>query len=89
MLTKKQFSIVKRHQSSNLYYLYQCYDRPSWYKQCAYDNCKAKCSKLNGYDFKIIGYNSQMFSIGFYYVKDGKKTFHYETNRTSLDFIVE
>jgi len=88
-MTKKQNQIVARHSASNLYYLHQCYDNPSWAKECAYERCKNKCAQASGYDFKIIGYNCMMFSVGFYYVKDGKKMFHYETNHNALDFIVE
>jgi hypothetical protein len=88
-MTKYQTQLLQKHSSSSTHYLHECYDKCSSAKMRAYDDCKARCSAMNGYDFKIITSNRNMFSIGYYYNQDGKTMFHYETNKTILDFIVE
>ena len=85
-LNKRQQSILEAYNRSDLYYLHECYERPSWFKMRAYEDCKKTCADMNGWGFTIISYNTCMFSIGFKYVKDGFVWLHYETNRTTLDF---
>lgn len=84
-----QKAILQRYEYSDNYNLWQCYERPSYYKVRAYEYCKSLCAQMNGWGFKIIGYNTSMFSIGFKYKKDDKTMFHYETNRTTLDFEID
>lgn len=85
-LTKKQEALLERYNDSNLTTLHECYGSWSWAKEHAYNDCVARMEALNGYGFKIISYNTSVFTIGFRYQKDGKEFFHYETDRTILDF---
>ena len=88
-MNKKYQGLLDSHERSHKYDLWDCYGHFSYWKARAYDNCKQLCEKLNGYDFKIIGYNTCMFSIGFYYRKGNQLMFHYESNKTILDFEVK
>lgn len=84
-----QKAILFNYENSYLYDIWQCYERPSYRKVRAYEYCKNLCAEMNGWGFTIISYNTCMFSIGFKYKKDGKTMFHYETNKTTLDFAIE
>lgn len=85
-MTKKQEAILRAYNYSHKTTLHECYGSWSWAKEHAYNYCKRLCEEMNGYGFKIIGYNTCMFSVGFIYYKGDKKMFHYETNATTLDF---
>ena len=47
--------------------LYEAYKNPSVYKWRAYHRCLQLCSDLNGYNFRISGYNCMSFSVTFAY----------------------
>jgi len=85
-MNKRQQSILDAYNNSDLRTLHECYGSWSWAKEYAYEDCKRTCANMNGYDFRIISYNTCMFSIGFRYKKDGKEYLHYETNVSVLDF---
>ena len=87
-LSKRYEAILRAYQNSNLTCLHECYGSWSWAKEHAYNYCKGLCDRMNGYDFKIVSYNTNMFSIAFLYQSDGKTMLHYETNKTTLDFDV-
>lgn len=87
-MNKRQLNIIQAHERSALFDLYDCYEKPSARKYYAFNRCKEYCANLNGFNFKIIGFNSCMFSIGFYYRKNGALFFHYETHANALDFKV-
>lgn len=88
-MTKKQLQILDQHKKSNKITLLDVYKKPSSDKQYAYKECRKIFDELNGKDFKIISKNIYVFSIGFYYNKCGKLYFHYETDKTILDFEVK
>lgn len=88
-MTKRQRGILNRYINSHLYELRQCYNSWSDAKEYALWKCKYHCEQANGYNFKIISYNSQMFSIGYCYKIDEVPYFHYETNRTSEDWRID
>ena len=47
--------------------LYDCYKRPSYNKERAWDYCKRLCDAYNGYSLKIVGFMSCAFSVTFRY----------------------
>lgn len=55
--------------------LEDAYNAPSEFKQYAWARCIAICEANNGYNLRIIGHNSQTFSAGFVYFKDGRCIF--------------
>lgn len=67
-MTKNQIkSILERHNQSNNYSLQDCYSNYSVYKARAMTHCYKLFNEKNGYDLKIIGYNCNTFSVGFYF----------------------
>lgn len=88
-MAKKQLQILEQHKKSDKITLLDAYKKPSLDKQHAYKECKKIFNELNGKDFKIISKNIYVFSIGFYYDKNDKLYFHYETDKTVLDFEVK
>lgn len=59
---KNQF---ERYSKSTTYNLQDCYTNFSHRKNMAMKYCIDLMEKYNGYGLKIIGYNSQCFSVGF------------------------
>lgn len=55
----------KQYLKSNYYELYQCYNNYSYFKEKAIEYCKELQYKYNGFNLKIIGFNSMTFSVGF------------------------
>ena len=63
---KTALSVIPRFNESVLTRtLLDCYKTCSRVKQNAYYDCKHLQYELQGYDFRIIGYNSMTFSCGF------------------------
>ena len=88
-MTKKELSILKSHHRSCLTDLAQCYKNFSQLKWQAYCYERDTQYVLNGFNFRIIGYNSMMFSVGFYFYMNEELYFHYATNKTTKDFLVD
>ena len=88
-MTKKQQEILRKHLLSNRYTLSDAYKKPSKDKIEAYNDCRKTFEEKNGYKFKIIARNMYVFSIGYFYNVDLKTYFHYETDRTILEFEVK
>lgn len=67
--------------NSKNYTLYHAYQNPSYSKERAYDYCLEKFRLYNGEDFKIIGSNSFVFTVGFVFtdVQTDEKMFFYIT----------
>lgn len=59
--------------NSRLYTLRDCYERPSYNKERAFDYCLELVQKYNGRQPRIIGYNTMQFSFGFIGSYDGNK----------------
>lgn len=88
-MTKLQKSIYERYLKSETYNLRQCYETYSWRKEMAYERCCKTYTEKNGYRFRIIGYNSMQFSVGFIFLKDDVKYFHYQTRDNIKEWRVE
>lgn len=73
----------EQYKKSHLYTLNDCYQNASYNKQRAYNYCRELAhnhdSYIVGEPLKIIGYNSQTFSVGFVGIINGKKAFFYIT----------
>lgn len=67
--TKKAEHLYNSYKWSRNYYgcrsLYCCYERPSVYKERAYDECVSMLRDFDDYEcYTVIGYNSCTFSFG-------------------------
>lgn len=70
---------LSRYISSNKRTLSDCYSTYSSEKFVAFEYCYKLMDKYDGYDLRIIGYNSQRFSVGFIGMISGHKAFFYIT----------
>ena len=81
--TKKAQGFIRSYN----YYYYKAssydietfYQRPSYNKIRAWDECKKLCAEYNGKGLCITGGNSSYFSAGFTFYQDGKKYLCYIT----------
>lgn len=79
-----------RYLASSKYSLSDAYKNPSKEKQSAFTFWKNKCASQYGTNFKIIGHNCMMFSLGYEYLADnGKEMFRYITANYHIDVPVE
>lgn len=78
-LGKQYLGAYNTYKQSNMYNLYHLYNNASIYKHNAYNYCVNLMNKMNGHDLKILGGNSQTFSVGFLFENDGKECFAYIT----------
>ena len=67
-MTKKLQNTYRLYKASNNYTLRDVYKSWSWAKEKAWRYCQELCEQYNGTGLKIIGANSQTFSIGFEYM---------------------
>ena len=70
---------LSRYIRSNDRTLSDCYSTPSNAKVNALEYCYKLMDTYNGYDLRIIGHNSQTFSVGFIGTIAGQKAFFYIT----------
>lgn len=66
---------------SKNYTIFHAYEKPSTSKERAYEYCLEKFRLYNGEDFKIISYNTFIFTAGFTFEHTitGEKMFYYIT----------
>ena len=78
--TKLMKSAYARYLNSNLFNLWQCYDKYSQAKANAMDYCMRLMCELNGHDLRIVSYNCNVFTVGFLFMnEDDEKCFAYIT----------
>ena len=70
---------LSRYIRSNDRTLSDCYSTYSNEKFNALEYCYKLMDKYDGYDLRIIGHNSQTFSVGFIGMIAGQKAFFYIT----------
>ena len=63
--TQKARIFIKEYWTSNRYNLDDCYNTYSYAKENAYDYCINKMNKMNGYDGRILSYNTFVFTYAF------------------------
>lgn len=71
-MTKRERAIVNRYYDSTIIDLGKCYHTFSELKRQAYRACVHQYLMDNGDDFRIISYNSSMFTVG-YTIDNGTK----------------
>lgn len=71
--------VIRRYHMSYISNIYQAYKNPSYDKIYAYDYLKELSKDMDGYNFYIIGYNCNMFSVGWCVEIDDKEYFIYVT----------
>lgn len=77
--TKTMRNAYEQFNNSSIFDLDQCYYNFSRAKAQAYDYCIELFNRYNGVKFRITGYNSMIFSVGFIGEINGKKAFFYIT----------
>ena len=65
--TKKARALVQAYERSYNYELNQCYASYSHAKAVAEAHCRKKMFDMGGYGFKILSFNSQVFTCGWLY----------------------
>lgn len=65
--TEKAQRFITRYDCSEVFTLSECYVRYSEAKERAYRRCHNICYEMNGWGFRIMSYNSQMFTCGWLY----------------------
>lgn len=60
---------------SDMKTIWDLYDRPSKRKINAFFNCKDLFNEMNGENFKVVGGNSMIFSVGFTCDIDGEPVY--------------
>lgn len=64
-VTKFMKQKYRNYLRSDMETIWDLYDRPSKRKVDAFFNCKDLFNKMNGENFKVVGGNSMIFSVGF------------------------
>lgn len=69
--SKRIKSALEQHQKSGYYEVKDAYLNPSDNKYYVYEECKYLMRMYNGFDIRIISFNSFMFTVGFFgYIKN-------------------
>ena len=61
--TKQAERYISAYNHSNIYSLNQAYGKPSTEKTRADYNCRMMMQSEGGHNYKIIGYNSRLFTV--------------------------
>ena len=69
--------------------LWEAYERPSYAKVRAYNDCLADMRAHSGYGQRITGASSHFFSFAFLYDAEDGKHLRYHTHKNVFDFIVK
>ena len=89
-MNKEQRVILERYKGSYKRDLYDCYTQYSRAKINAYESCIRLMDSYDGYDFRIISYNSHMFTAGFRFKDSGlREWFMYMTKTRREKFLIE
>lgn len=78
-MTKRQRRVYINYRLSDKVKLSQCYKSYSDAKANEYTNCVYTASSMNGEHFRIISYNTYIFTVGFMYEDKGEYMFMYIT----------
>lgn len=65
--TKKAQDLIERFNHSTFDRLNECYKTYSKNKFSAYQSCVIKCFDMRGWGFRIISFNSQVFTCAWLY----------------------
>lgn len=79
-MTKLMRDAYRRYRDSELYSIYDAYQRPSKAKRDAWKHCLDLMMCYNGEGLRVIGHNTSFFSAGFVFTdKDGRDRFAFIT----------
>lgn len=84
-LNKKEKAWVYLYNKSNYWGIYQCYASYSHNKRRAEYSIRLEKKEMNGYEYKIISFNSQCFTCGYKYKKNDKEFLRVHTKSTYYD----
>lgn len=76
---KRIKSAYERHQNSRLYELNDCYKNPSTNKFDVFAIHRDIMRQYEGFDFRIISYNTFVFTVGFFGYINNRLNFFYIT----------
>lgn len=76
---KKIKNAYERYLKSNIDNILDCYDNPSTFKSMVEDNIREFMDKIGGRNYRIISYNSFVFTAGFTCISNGVNIFVYVT----------
>ena len=88
-MNKQEKQIYDKYQMSTYYRLEQCYDKLSNYNQQIYDYIVDECTANNGYDLRIIAYNSFTFTMGYMILEGKDKYFVFHTPHSARKIKVD
>ena len=83
-MNKQKYGAYRAYERSSTYSLWDAYDKPSCYKERAWEEIEEFCREIGGRGLKMIGWNCCMFSCGF--IKDGY--FYYFTHVNNFKIYV-
>ena len=78
-MNKQEKQIYEKYQMSTYYRLEHCYDKPSNRKRQIYENLIDECTLNDGWNLKIMSYNSQIFTAGYIVLNGNDKFLVYHT----------
>lgn len=61
--TRKGMALMDAYNRSNIYDIYDAYERPSVEKVRADSDCRKLCNREGGFGYMIISYNTFAFSV--------------------------
>lgn len=67
MALARRDEIITRYNNSRIGSVYECYTKPSTRKCVAERAIMHEMAENNGYDYRILSYNSQMFTCAYRY----------------------
>lgn len=76
--TQRAANICRSYDNASIICLTEAYKNPSISKQRAYADCIKKMHEMNGYGFRIMGYNSCFFTVGWLYTDPRNRCYHAE-----------
>jgi len=77
--TKRGHRLLMKYNSAYNTELYELYNRPSYYKERAYNRIIEEKRKVNGYRIRVFCANSMAFSMAFTFMEDGFEKVVYYT----------
>lgn len=87
-MTKFQRGLYHNHLNARYHTIWEAYDRPSYAKEKAYEDCVAKAERLGATEWAIPTRNTFQFTFSAIYpdAETGELRMMYETARKSYDF---
>ena len=67
---KKEMGMIWAYEHARYFNLNECYKNPSSYKLDAEWHIRHEMVKVDGYDFRITGFNCMVFSCAYRFIND-------------------